>query len=172
MQTVIIPEPKDCPVDRIHSIRITIRSFKGRRNVEAHIFRWEPWLLAEDTAAYDWNALLATEPAPCAPAGIAAGSPDDAKYALLEGFTEAERDAVIHFLALRYESRLERIDSCPMELPVPLGVTPLSSVSPGKTLGFIRFDHVREYPLPFTLRGVYDLAQHEPLVPQENGTRS
>jgi hypothetical protein len=58
-----------------------------------------------------------------------------------------------------------RVTVCPLALPIPLGVVPLSAIPEGKTMGFIRFDAVRDYPLPFAVRAFYDLDAHEPLVP-------
>lgn len=159
MQTNIFPADETAGIDRIYSISITIRTFKGRRGVEAHIFRSQPDLA--EAEHYDWSALVGDPMDPQHP-----GSVEDVQKTLLETFTEQERDAVIAFLAERYGSRLECITACPVELPIPLGVTPLSSITEGKTLGFIRFDTIRDFPLPFAIRGFYDLAQHDPLVRQ------
>ncbi len=159
MQTTILEAGADSPIERIYSISITIRTFKGRRNVEAHIFRCDADMAEAD--GYDWNSLIGPPMDPQHP-----GTAEDARKTLMEAFTQKERDAVVAYLAERYGSRLESILACPVELPVPLGVTPLSSITDGKSFGFIRFTDVKEYPLPFAIRGFYDLAQHEPLVHQ------
>ncbi len=159
MQTNIFPAD-DAPIDRIYSISITIRTFKGRRNVEAHVFRYLPDM--QEAEAYDWADLVGDPMDPEHP-----GSVEDVQKTLLETFTESERDAVIAYLAERYGSRLECITACPVEVPIPLGVMPLSGISEGKTLGFIRFETVTGYSLPFAIRGFYDLAQHDPLVRQD-----
>ncbi|GFM34129.1 hypothetical protein [Desulfovibrio subterraneus] len=156
MQTYIIPAEEGTPLDRVYSISITIRTFKGRRNVEAHVFRCDPDLA--EAASYDWNTLVGPPMDPANP-----GDVEDVKRTLLETFTAEERDAVVSYLSRRYGSRIECITACPVELPIPLGVTPLSSITPGKTLGFIRFENVTDYPLPFAVRGFYDLTQHDPL---------
>lgn len=156
MQTYIIPAEEGTAIDRVYSISITIRTFKGRRNVEAHVFRHNPEMA--EAADYDWNSLVGPPMDPANPGEI-----EDVKRTLLETFTTEERDAVVAYLAERYGSRLECITACPVELPIPLGVMPLSSITPGKALGFIRFDNVLNYPLPFAVRGFYDLAQHDPL---------
>ena len=43
-----------------------------------------------------------------------------------------------------------------------MGVAPLAGIGEGKTTGFIRFDAVRDYPLPFPAYGFYDLAAQKP----------
>lgn len=159
VQTQIFPADDTVTIDRVYSISITIRSFKGRRNVEAHIFRSEP--MVDDTVAYDWDSLIGEPMDPEHPGDI-----EDVKKTLLETFTAEERDTVIAYIAERYGSHLECITACPVELPIPLGVTPLSSITAGKTLGFIKFDTALNYPLSFPVRGFFDIAQHDPLVRQ------
>jgi hypothetical protein len=39
MEHVIIPAPFDALPDRIYIITLIMHTFKGRRNVEAHLFR-------------------------------------------------------------------------------------------------------------------------------------
>ena len=62
----------------------------------------------------------------------------------------------------RYADQIEKITICPLDLPVPFGVAPLAGIGEGKTTGFIRFDAVRDYPLPFAAHGFYDLASQKP----------
>ncbi len=161
MELNVIPVEGTPPVARIHVISVTIRTFKGRRNVQAHLFR----LAAEAEAADGLAALravLGLVGAPLEPGGPNTPGADDltgpeaetdALRTVLEAFTEAERDAVVAYLSL--------------QLPVPRGVVPFSALPEGKTMGVIRFDEVPRYPLPFAIRGFYDLAQHEPLVHEQ-----
>ena len=83
---------------------------------------------------------------------------------ILEAFTEEESRALVDYLEQRYAEHIEKITVCPLDLPVPLGVAPLSGIPEGKSTGFIRFEAVPNYPLPFVARGFYDLAIHEPLM--------
>ncbi|MFW5734595.1 MAG: hypothetical protein ACOCWR_05995 [Oceanidesulfovibrio sp.] len=148
---------KTPPVERVHFITITINSFKGRRDVEVHLFR--PDFDEAEMASYDWDKLLGDAIHPEMPA-----DPELSKRVLMEAFTAEERDQVIEYIKDRYADRVSVVNSGPVDLPVPLGLPPLSDLPEGKTIGFIRFDQIPNYPLSFTLRGMYDLAQHEPLV--------
>lgn len=161
MDICITPAPEDMPVDRAYVISATIRTFKGRRNVEVHLFR--TGAREEELAALRGLPLVGAPVDPANP-----GSPEDALRAVLEAFTEAERDAVVAYLEQKYGDRLTAISACPLDLPVPLGVAPLSAIPEGKTMGFVRFDTVTGYNLPFGFRGFYDLAQHEPLVHEQH----
>ena len=89
---------------------------------------------------------------------------EKSKCILLESFTEEERDQIVEYLKDRYGDRLESINSGPMDLPIPLGLPSLSSIPGGKTIGFIHFETIPKYTLPFPVHGFYDLAQHKPLV--------
>jgi hypothetical protein len=143
------------PVDRAFALSMTIRSFKGRRDVEAHLFRhtWDP---AEE-AAFDWNALLG----PCIEG---AADPESSRKVILEAFTRQERDQIIAYLTEHYASRLSAIDSAPLGFPVPRGLPPLCGLDEGKSIGFIRFEKIPHFHLPLALRGLYDLSQHRPIV--------
>lgn len=143
------------PVERAYALSMTIKSFKGRRDVEVHLFRpcWDP---AEE-AGYDWNALLG-EPMP------GSNDPESSRKVILESFTRAERDQIVSYLKAHYVSRLEAITSAPLDFPVPRGLPPLCSLTEGKSIGFIRFEKIPHYDLPVPLRGLYDLSQHRPIV--------
>ena len=164
MEHVIIPAPPDAPLDRIYIITLVMRTFKGRRDVEAHLFKagTDP----VELASLRDKGLVGK---PCAePGGSQAphGSEDDALQTVLEAFTAEEGNLLLDYLKERYTDQIARVTVCPLELPVPLGVVPLSAIPEGKTMGFIRFDAVRDYPLPFAVRAFYDLDAHEPLVPE------
>ncbi|MEG6505320.1 hypothetical protein [Nitratidesulfovibrio sp. 1201_IL3209] len=172
MELNVIPVEGTPPVARIHVISVTIRTFKGRRNVQAHLFR-----LSGEAETAEGLAALRAVPGlvgaalePNAPGADDLTGPEaetDALRTVLEAFTEAERDAVVDYLSQRYADRLTCVIACPLQLPVPRGVVPFSALPEGKTMGVIRFDEVPRYPLPFAIRGFYDLAQHEPLVHEQ-----
>ncbi len=157
---VNITEAENPLVPRIYFITMVIKSFKGRRDVEVHLFR--PDFDEAEMQSYDWNALLGDALHPNIPA-----DPDKSVKVLMEAFTREERDAVLEYLKTRYADRLEEINTGPVDLPVPLGLPPLSELPEGKTIGFIRLDQTPNYPLSFAVRGMYDLAQHDPLVTGE-----
>lgn len=156
---VIEPQTK-LPIDRAHVVSVVIKSFKGRRNVEVHLFRPAG---EESLPDYNWVDLIDDHHHP-----DVAYEPEAVKRFIMEAFTEAERDQVLEYLKERYANKLESITACPIEFPVPLGITPLSDIPEGKTAGFIRFDQIPNYNLGFPLRGFYDLSQHEPLVSDQS----
>ena len=164
MEHVIIPAPPDAPLDRIYIITLVMHTFKGRRNVEAHLFKAESD--PAELASLRDKGLLGK---PCADPGdsrLPCGTEDDALQTVLEAFTAEEGNLLLDYLKKRYVDQIARVTVCPLELPIPLGVVPLSAIPEGKTMGFIRFDAVRDYPLPFAVRAFYDLDAHEPLVPE------
>ena len=165
MEHVIIPAPPDAPLDRIYIITLTMHTFKGRRNVEAHLFRAEPD--PAELASLRNKGLVGKLRAEANGSQAAPhGTEDDALRSVLEAFTAEEGNLLLDYLKERYADQILRVTVCPLELPVPLGVVPLSAIPEGKTMGFIRFDAVRDYPLPFAVRAFYDLDAHEPLVPE------
>lgn len=150
------------PISRVYSISIIIRSFKGRRNVQAHLFRTSigndelnsPYLTGCIDTASSHQAV-----AHCLP-----GSIEDTKRMILETFTREERDDVIRYVEKQYGNRLEAVTAAPISFPVPKGTMPLCSFPEGKSMGFIRFEDMPDYPLPFTFHGFYDLEQHDPIL--------
>lgn len=148
------------PVDRAYVLSMTIKSFKGRRDVQVHLFR-TGYDMAE-AQGYPWEHLL--------------GEPLDAQHTdaegsrqlLLEAFTADERDQILAYLEKRYADRLTEISAQPMDFPIPLGLCPLSAFPEGETIGFIRFDRIPNYDLPFAFHGLYDLAQHSPVVKEQD----
>lgn len=150
------------PTSRVYSISIIIRSFKGRRNVQAHLFR--TGIDFEELHSSDLTECIDAETPEKANAHCLPGSMEDTKRMVLENFTEQERDIIIKYLEKRYGNRLEAVTASPISFPVPKGTMPLCSIPEGKSMGFIRFDDMPDYPLSFSFRGFYDLDQHEPLV--------
>jgi hypothetical protein len=136
---------------------MVIKSFKGRRDVEVHLFRPE-WNDADETEI-KWDNLFG------GPATLdAVPNEERDRKIILESFTVEERDQVVDYLKDHYSSRLESIFSTPMEFPVPTGLPPLSSITEGKDIGLIKFEKVPHFDLPFALRGLYNLGAHRPLV--------
>ncbi len=159
---ILIPDSPP-PVERVYTVSMVIRSFKGRRNVEVHLFR--PDYDPNEVDKYNWDKLIGDPVHPDVQVNL-----ESPKYIVLESFTLEERDAIVEYLKDRYGERLETISSGPLALPVPLGMPALSEIPGGKTLGFIHFELVPNYTLPFAVHGLYDLAQHDPLVRgEENG---
>ena len=162
MEKQSIAAPDNAPLDRIYIIAATLNAFKGRRHVEVHIFRHGA--TDEELAALEGKKLVGP-PDPAVPPQVLQGATEKAALrCVLEAFTAEESQALVAYLEQRYAEHIEKIMVCPMDLPVPLGVSPLSGIPEGKSTGFIRFDAVPDYPLPFVARGFYDLAVHEPLM--------
>lgn len=160
MDISITPAPENSPLERVYVITATIKTFKGRRNVEAHLFRTG---CDDNIEPLRGLGLVGAPVDPAHP-----GEEDDALRCALEAFTAAERDGVIAYLTRRYGDSLACVSACPMELPIPQGVVPLSAIPEGKTMGFIRFDAVNGFDAPVGFRGFYDLAEHEPLVSEQS----
>ena len=162
MEKQSIAAPDNAPLDRIYIIAATLNAFKGRRHVEVHIFRHGA--TDEELAALEGKKLVGP-PDPAVPPQVLQGATEKAALrCVLEAFTAEESQALVAYLEQRYAEHIEKIMVCPMDLPVPLGVAPLSGIPEGKSTGFIRFDAVPDYPLPFVARGFYDLAVHDPLM--------
>ena len=131
-----------------------LKNFKGRQNVEAHLFRgsWAPKEL-EELRRQD---LVAENPA--LPDELRATASRDAVLeCVLETFTREEAEKLREYLADRYSDQIARLDIGPMELPAPLGLTPLGKIPTGSASGFIEFSRARNYPLDFELRAYYEL---------------
>ncbi len=156
MKIIIHPSESTLPCDRGYAISMTIKSFKGRKNVEILLFRCE-WS-AEELKAYNWDMLLG-EPIAGAP-----GDKESSKRVLLETFTEEEREQIISFLAEQYKSRLNTIEAHPLTFPIPSNLPALFDAKENKNIGFIRFQKIPSYNLDIPLAGFYDLSRHEPLA--------
>lgn len=156
--TITNPETT-LPVDRAYVISMVIRSFKGRRDVEVHLFRsqWDP----AEYEAMDWDRLLGA----CLEG--TSGDPEGSRRLILEAFTEAERDTIVEYLKTQYSTRLTAINSSPVPFPVPVGLTGLTQIPGSKSAGFIEFSKIPSYPLDIPLKGFYDLNLHPPLVDEE-----
>ncbi|WP_374287789.1 hypothetical protein [Desulfovibrio desulfuricans] len=160
MEKIFVPSQIDLPLDRVFIVAATLGTFKGCRHVDVQIFR--PGATDAELEAIKDLGLVA--PADLSvPAEVLQGATEEAALrCVLESFTAEESHALVEYLEKRYADQIERITVCPLDLPVPLGVAPLAGIGEGKTTGFIRFDAVRDYPLPFPAYGFYDLAAQKP----------
>ncbi len=156
MRIDILAPAQEPPVPRAYVLSMTILSFKGRRDVEVHLFR--PEVDPAEAANWRWDHVLGD------PLEPGRDDPEGSRRLLMECFTADERNQVVEYLKQRYGDRVSTITGQAVEFPVPLGLRPLSDIPEGKTVGFIRFDKVPNYPLPFPVHGFYDLARHKPLV--------
>ena len=157
MKPNIIEPNQEPPIDRVWSISMIINSFKGRKEVEVYLFRpsWHP----EEDEAYEWNQILGGN----ARSGQEI-SEKNARMVVLESFTIEERDQILEYLMEHYQTRLGGITARPLEFPIPLDIPPLSVIPEGKSVGFIRFEKIPHFSLPFAMRGLYDLSRHKPMV--------
>lgn len=130
---------------------MTILSFKGRRDVEVHLFR-STWDHAQEKTL-DWSVLID-------------GNAADAtgRAVIMEAFTTEERDLLVNYLKEQYSTRLGAIKSTPLNFPVPADLVGLSHLKAGKTIGVIDFMKIPSYSLDIPMKGVYDLSQHPPIV--------
>ena len=160
MEKIVVPTQYDLPLDRFYIVAITLNTFKRRRHVDVQIFRPN----AADDELEPLRGLGLVAPAdPSVPAEVLQGATEEAALrCVLESFTAEESHALVEYLEKRYADQIEKITVCPLDLPVPMGVAPLAGIGEGKTTGFIRFDAVRDYPLPFPAYGFYDLAAQKP----------
>ena len=160
MEKIFVPSQIDLPLDRIFIVAATLNTFKGRRHLDVQIFR--PGAKDAELEAIKGLGLVAPAD-PAVPAEVLQGATEEAALrCILESFTHDESQALVKYLEQRYADQIEKITVCPLDLPVPLGVSPLAGLTESKTTGFIRFDAVRDYPLPFPAYGFYDLAAQQP----------
>lgn len=156
MDINIIEPSSSLPSDHAHSLTMTIKSFKGRRDVEVHLFRaaWE----ASEEKKQDWDTLIGS---PADPAGT---DTSGSKRIIMESFTTEERDRIVNYLKEQYSTRLTAINSTPLTFPVPAGLAGLSQLEAGKSIGFIEFPKIPSYALDIPMKGLYDLSQHLPII--------
>lgn len=160
MQIHSVSSTQPLPADRAFVMTMTIKCFKGRKNVMVHLFR--PEFDEAEYAEYAWDALL------CDPVEPGQDDPEGSKRVLLEAFTKDERDSIFEYIKSRYEDRVSEANASPMSFPIPKGLSPLSAIPEGKTIGLIRFSQLPNFDLPFPLSGLYDLSQAEPLCEDQD----
>ncbi|WP_028574086.1 hypothetical protein [Desulfonatronovibrio hydrogenovorans] len=159
MKKNIAAARKTLPLDRAYVVSVVIKSFKGRRNVEVHLYR-PTWKRSEEDSC-NWELILG---------GSLQGKESDlskSRKVVMESFTEEERDILVDYLEGRYSAKLAAINSMPLSFPVPPGLNPLSGMPENENLGRIRFDQIPNYPLSFAVHGVYDLSMHSPILTSE-----
>ena len=162
MQIEVTESNRPLPVARGYVLSMTIRSFKGRRDVEVHLYR-SAWS-KDEVDAYNWSKILGGS---IERKGAEPADPDGSKKVLLEAFTLEERDLILKYLNETYASRLSKVTAMPLGFPIPRGLMPLSSFPEGKSIGIIKLDKIPTYPLPFKMRGLYDLSLHKPMVEEK-----
>ncbi len=161
MEYRIIAAPPDIDIDRIYLIQATLKSFKGRRHVIAHLFRLND--NKEELEALRTLEVVGKKDA-TTPEGA---HEDDALASALEAFTADEGNMLLAYLEKRYKDQITEVVVSPLEIPIPLGMVPFSGIPEGKTMGFIRFDAVPDYDLPFAVHGFYDLDAHDSLTTED-----
>lgn len=144
------------PCPRGFVATISIRSFKGRRDVLVHLFRPVP--AGQPEPDYDWDQLVHHDQDFTLSSGRG-----DTREVIRESFSRDELDSIVAYLAGRYADRLTSITTNALRFPLPAGLLPLRSMPEGKDMGRIRFEIVPGYPLPFPVHGLYDLSQHKPM---------
>lgn len=156
MEVTVLHAETAPPCERCCAVSMVIKSFKGRRDVEVHLFR--PSGDIPEADGYDWSRLVGPllPGAPC-PAG-------SSRRVILESFTIQERDRVLNYLKAQYATRLKALCARPLDFPVPDGLPALSTMEEGKSIGLIRFERIPSYSLDIPMHGLYDLSQHPPIV--------
>ncbi len=154
MDIEIITPQSPPPTPYAHTLSMVIKSFKGRRNVEVHLFRGS-WDQAAETAL-PWDVLIEGE--------THTGPDESARKVIMEAFTDDERDRIVTYLKEQYSTRLAAIRSTPLSFPVPKGLSGLSQAEPGKGVGFIDFTKIPSCHLDIPLKGFYDLNRHPPIA--------
>lgn len=160
MEINVIDHDFSPEADRGFTISMVIKSFKGRKDVEVHLFR--PEWTEEEEKSYPWEKMLGQPMDPSLPM-----DPETSRKVYMETFTAGERDRIIAFLQEQYADRVSVISAQPIPFPIPMGLPALSSVPEGKNVGVIRFSKIPSYTLDIPLHGLFDLSQHEPIV--QNG---
>ena len=115
MEKYFAAAPTDAPMDRVYIACITLSAFKGRRHVEAHLFRYGADA-AELAALLDKD--LVGPPDPDVPQEILQGATREAALrSILEAFTLEECKALVAYLEQRYADHIEKVTVCPLEMP-------------------------------------------------------
>ncbi|MDY0275899.1 MAG: hypothetical protein RBR42_10785 [Desulfomicrobium sp.] len=153
---ILRQEPQETlPCSRGFTATMTIRSFKGRKDVVVHLFR--PYQDPGDGDNYNWTQLIDHSQ-------DANSERSDSREVILESFTKEELEQIVQYLHSRYADRLVEIRTNALRYPLPMGLVPLKAMPEGKDMGRIRFEIVPNYPLSFIMHGFYDLSQHKPLA--------
>ena len=159
MEINLISPEQNPPLDRVFVVSTVIRSFKGRKDVEVHLYR--PWWDQSEEKKYDWDLFLAQLP------GQTGKDMEKSRHVVMESFTALERDIIIGYLKERYSQKLRQINSAPLQFPIPGGLVPLSMMSENENHGRIKFERIPNYTLSFPVHGFYDLSAHAPILAGE-----
>jgi len=154
MQPEIHTDSKTPPVNRGYAVSMVIKAFKGHADVEVYLFR--PFWDEEEYGAYPWEELIGG-----AVSEDRAEDPKNGKDVILETFSAEESERLIEYLRKRYWEKLSSIHCSVLDFPVPLDLTPLSSIQTTDTIGRMDLDKIPNYPLDFPVKGIYDLSRHE-----------
>lgn len=141
-------------VGRGFVVSMVVSNFRGHKDVEIHLFRaqWE----AEEESQYDWEKILGEPMRRDQPI-----DPEGSRQVFLETLNREEKDALISYLQRRYADRLSAIKVSLLPLPIPIGMTPLSSVAENQQFGRIHLHKIPKYPLQFAIEGLFSLSQHQ-----------
>ena len=138
--------------DRGYVLSMVVANFRGRQNVEIHLFRPE-WNAAEESA-YTWDKLLGEPLHKDQPI-----DPEGSRKVFLETLSRKEKDVLLTYLQDRYADRLVSVQASLLPLPIPIGLTPLSAVAEDERFGCIHLNKVPNYPLDFPIHGLYQREQ-------------
>ncbi|MDZ7760322.1 MAG: hypothetical protein U5L00_08725 [Desulfovermiculus sp.] len=152
---------QDSPVARGFAISMVVSIFRGHKDVEIHLFRahWD----AEEEGQYDWQKILGEPLRRDQPV-----DPEGSRQVFLETLNREEKDALIDYLQTRYAAKLSSIKVSLLPLPIPIGLTPLSSVAENQKFGRIHLHKIPHYPLQFAIDGLFSLSQHQPYTEQQD----
>lgn len=159
MEVNIVSPEQNLPLERAFVVSIVIRSFKGRKDVEVHLYR-PVWDRSEENH-HKWDMIISQLP------GQIQRDLEKSRHVVMESFTIEERDQLVDYLKERYSQKLRLISSAPLSFPVPGGLMPLSMMPENEDQGRIRFERIPNYTLPFPVHGFYDLSAHSPILTGE-----
>ena len=115
----------------------TLNNFRGKKNVEAHIFR--TGASENEMEALKYKNLVSPAD-PSVPAEVLSGATEEMALAcLLEAFTRDEALKLANYLENRYKTQISRLEICPMNLPAPFGIGPLAMIPETEKIQLKRF---------------------------------
>ncbi len=155
MQIHDLTQEQEAVQGRGYVLSMVISQFRGHKDVEVHLFRshWE----GEEESQYDWEKLLGQPLHKDQPI-----DPEGSRKVFLETFSQTEKKALLSYLQERYADRLSAVKANLLPLPIPIGLTPLSSVAEDERFGRIHLHKIPNYPLEFAVEGLFSLSQHKP----------
>ena len=148
-------------VDRGYVVSMVVSKFRGHKDVEIHLFRAQS--SSQEASSYDWGKLLGDPIRRDQPI-----DPEGSRQVFLETFSRGEKEALISYLQDRYAHKLTSIKISLLPLPIPMGLTPLSSVAEDQRFGRIHLHKIPHYPLEFDVDGLFSLSQHQQCKEQED----